>query len=139
MSVSARLPPKATVVPLLIAIIDDEPSIIEYARSFLEGEGYAVAAWGTEDGALDFIRATRPAALILDNHLETRDAGIGILERLRADPETRTLPVVLSSAQPRFTTAQEERLRGLDYHALPKPYRGGALISMIESAIAARV
>jgi CheY-like chemotaxis protein len=131
--------PKALVVPLLIAIIDDEPSIIDFVRLFLEDEGYAVAAWGTEDGALAFIRETKPAALILDIQMETRDAGIRILECLRAEPETRTLPVVLSSGQRQFTAAQDERLRDLDYHVLPKPYKGGALLSMIQSVIAARV
>src|SRR4051794_33487487 len=90
-------PPESVGSPLLIAIIDDEPSIIEYIRLFLEGEGYAVAAWRTE-----------PDALILDMHLEARDAGIRILEGLRADPRTRALPLVVSSAQ-------EGRLRDLHH------------------------
>lgn len=120
---------------MLIAVIDDDLPVIDYARLFLEEEGYAVAGWQTESDVLAFLHETGPDIVVLDLHMEQRDAGIAILESLRADLHLRSLPVILSSAQHQFTAKQQDRLAELRYDFLPKPYRGGTLLSAIQRAI----
>lgn len=119
---------------MLIAVIEDQQAVIDYVRLILEEEGYRVAAWQTEEGADDFVRRTNPIAVLLDLHLEARDAGIRIIAALRAGPQTASVPVIVATAQPRLTRGQYDRLRGLRCGWLTKPYTHGALLSVITGA-----
>jgi CheY-like chemotaxis protein len=120
---------------VLIAVIEDQQAIIDYVRLALEGEGYRIAAWQMEAGAHDFVRRTQPAVVLLDLHLEERDAGIRIAEALRADGQTGGVPVILATAQVRLTRAQYDRLRVLHCGWLAKPYTFGTLLSVVARAM----
>ena len=56
---------------------------------------------------LDLAREHRPGLILLDLHLPDM-AGSEILARLRADPVTREIPIVILSAD--ATPSQQERL-----------------------------
>ena len=85
-------------------------------------------------GAAAFVRAQHPAAVLLDLHMEERDAGIRIAEALRADPQTATMPVILSTAQQRLKREQYDRLRRQRCGWLAKPYTHGTLLSVVTGA-----
>ena len=120
---------------MLIAVIEDQPSITDYVRLILEEEGYTVAAWATEAGAATFVRGRNPAMVLLDLHLDMRDAGIRIVAALRAEPETAGVPVIITTAQERLTREQYARLRGQRCGWLAKPYTFGALLSAVAGAL----
>lgn len=122
-----------------VAVIDDQQAIIDFVRAILEEEGYTVVAWRTEAGAQAFLRETAPALLVLDLHLEERDAGIRILEALRAEAETAGIAVILSTAQPRLTQGQHARLQMLGCGWLAKPYRFGTLLSAVQRGLSGAV
>ncbi len=124
--------------PIIVAVIDDSPQVIDFVAAMLEDEGYQVAAWQTGAGAHAFLRAVMPAVVILDMRMETPDAGLTVLEAIRDDPATHALPVTLSSVRGSYLAEQAERLAALGCALLPKPYRADDLLAAVERAIADR-
>lgn len=86
------------------------------------------AADGTE--GLTLARSQRPDLILLDLHLPDI-AGEEVLRRLRADDETRRLPIVIVSADANPESQQRMRAQGAS-DFLVKPYTIGQLIETID-------
>jgi signal transduction histidine kinase/DNA-binding response OmpR family regulator len=81
---------------LVVLVVEDDPQAAELLRLYLEGAGYRVeVAWDGEDG---FTKACEiyPSLIILDLLLPKID-GWDLLVRLKGEPTTRGLPVVIVS------------------------------------------
>ena len=77
-----------------ILVVDDDPDVVEYLSSFLEDEGYEVAAAGDERRALAEVERSRPDAVLIDVMLPGR-SGLDLLVRLRRDSRWAEIPLVL--------------------------------------------
>lgn len=80
-----------------VLIVDDEPQNVQLLVEVFEYAGYATLAAGSGEEALTLARARRPDAMLLDLIMPGMD-GFEALRRLRADPETRDLPVMVITA-----------------------------------------
>src|SRR5689334_694492 len=92
--------------PKLILLVEDNESDVALTKRALAKNRVANPLVVAEDGqaALDFLFGTgehsgrdlreQPALVLLDLNLPRLD-GIGVLRRIRADPRTRRLPVVV--------------------------------------------
>jgi signal transduction histidine kinase/CheY-like chemotaxis protein len=111
----------------LVLVVEDEPQAAELLRLYLEGTGCRVeVAWDGEEG---FAKACQfhPALITLDLILPKLD-GWDLLGRLKADPTTRDIPVVIVSIE-------EERGKGFTLGAadyLVKPIRRDELVSALQ-------
>lgn len=81
-----------------ILLIDDHSETCEALRRLFGRAGH-VACFDTGSGALEVIRQTRPAVVLLDYMMPDVD-GLEVLARLRADadPAVAQTPVVMYSA-----------------------------------------
>ena len=98
----------------LILLVEDNPSDVELTRRALERRHISNALLVAEDGkeALDYLFATGahagrdvtdlPTLVLLDLKLPKLD-GLEVLRRIRADPRTKRLPVVI------LTSSNEEQ------------------------------
>ena len=101
----------------MILIVDDDVGITETCSMFLEAEGFdvSVAASGAE--ALSKIRGASHELVISDCAMPGM-SGVELSERLKADPSTAQLPILLMSASLRCDIA-----KGTSYDAfLRKPF-----------------
>jgi two-component system nitrogen regulation response regulator NtrX len=105
-----------------IVVVDDDLDILCLLHDALALEGYSVAGASNTDTALAALAQELPALVILDLWLDARDAGWRLLERLRADPATAHLPVIVSSADAISLRAQEAALRDLGCAVVEKPF-----------------
>jgi two-component system phosphate regulon response regulator PhoB len=80
-----------------VLFVEDDTAIAQMYRLKLELDGYQVAVAGDGEVALQMARTLLPDIIFLDIRLPKLD-GIGVLEALRADPLTRTVPVVILSS-----------------------------------------
>ncbi|HZR99073.1 MAG TPA: response regulator [Chloroflexota bacterium] len=80
----------------LVLVVEDDARARELLQQFLVGAGYRVATAAEGTRVVEQARALRPAAITLDVLLPGRD-GWGVLQRLKADPTTRDIPVVIVS------------------------------------------
>jgi putative two-component system response regulator len=103
-----------------VLVIDDQPDNLEALASALRPIGYEV--WQAIDGeaGLALARGRQPDVILLDVMMPGMD-GFEVCSRLKADEETRLLPVVFLTG----LDSREARLRGLESGAtdfLAKPF-----------------
>jgi len=82
----------------LVLIADDDADILLLVKAVLERSGHEVVAVSDGAEALAIVRARKPDLAVLDISMPEVD-GLEVLRRLRADPTTSELPVVLLSAR----------------------------------------
>ena len=81
-----------------VLVVDDEPDAVELIASMIEPAGFDVLrAYGGQEG-LDIAFGERPDALILDLMMPVV-SGFEVLSRLRANPETKNIPVIICTAK----------------------------------------
>jgi DNA-binding response OmpR family regulator len=81
-----------------ILIVDDDPDVRTLYRLVLHQEGLDVVEAESGQEALDIIRGNAPALVLLDIMMPDMD-GYEVCRRLRADPKTAQLPVLMFSAK----------------------------------------
>ncbi len=80
-----------------ILIVEDVPNVLELLEVTLRFKGYAVITARNGEEALDVIAKTRPALIITDILMPKMD-GYAFVQKLRLNPETRSISVVFLSA-----------------------------------------
>jgi two-component system cell cycle response regulator DivK len=81
----------------LILLVEDNEKNRKLAHDVLVHQGYRVADAESAEDALRLVREQPPSLVLMDIHLPGMD-GIAALQRLRADPETRAIPVMAVTA-----------------------------------------
>jgi signal transduction histidine kinase/DNA-binding response OmpR family regulator len=81
-----------------VLVTDDDPVVIELTRQLLEDDGWTVRAASNGQEALDALAEKRPDVMLLDLMMPVMD-GFETLRRLRANPETKDLPVIVVTAK----------------------------------------
>ncbi len=114
--------------PLRLVLADDNADMREYLRRLLSAQ-WTVEAVADGQQALEAIRRQVPDLLVSDVMMPGVD-GLELTRRLRADPSTRQLPVILLSAR----TGDEATAEGLatganDY--IVKPFSARELVARI--------
>jgi two-component system phosphate regulon response regulator PhoB len=84
----------ATEPDLQVLLIEDDPAVAEMYRYRLEIDGYTVTVAPDGESGLALALETQPDLVYLDLKLPGTD-GLSVLEKLRAQEATRTLPVVI--------------------------------------------
>src|SRR6185295_13988456 len=92
-----------------VLVVDDIEGNIVLLRHLLEPDGYEVIAGRDGRAALDLVAREKPDVIICDIRMPHHD-GFEVCRRLKADPETRLIPIVLMTA----TSEQDDRIRALD-------------------------
>jgi DNA-binding response OmpR family regulator len=115
----------------LILLVDDEPSIIQLARLYLEREGFRIGAVGDGQAALEAVATQRPALIVLDIMLPKLD-GFEVCRQLRAKND----PVAIL-----MLTARDEdidKILGLEMGAddyLTKPFNPRELVARVRAVL----
>jgi len=88
-------------MPKTILCIDDDPFYKDLFRAMLEPRGYQVlSALNPADG-WTALKTSKPDLITLDVMMPETEGffdGYGLLKRLRSDPETAKIPVIMISA-----------------------------------------
>lgn len=83
--------------PARVLLVDDDPDFLESMTAALEHEGLEVRTALTAGEALMQAVREPPDVILLDILLGSSD-GLDVLEALRAEPETRSVPVLACTA-----------------------------------------
>jgi DNA-binding response OmpR family regulator len=107
--------------------------VVELLAMRLKASGYAVDfAYNGKDG-LEKVQKERPALIILDVMMPEMD-GFAVLRRLRGNPETRYLPVIMLTAKGDSESIfKAEGLGSTDY--IVKPFVSAELASLIKKYV----
>jgi CheY-like chemotaxis protein len=110
-----------------VLVVDDDPGIVHFLDMALEDEGYRVLV-AADGEALQVAHDLRPNLILLDILMPDMD-GVEVSQRLRADPVTAGIPIVVMSAQDRLHSAAA--LMPID-DQLPKPFTLDRLFSILD-------
>lgn len=123
--------------PTRVLVVDDEPAIRLLAQRALQHKGYLVDVAGDGQEALDKIRARPPDLLLLDAMLP-KVHGFEVARRVRSDPASRQVPIVIMTAVYRgwrFAEDARQSYGAEDY--VEKPFRIDDLLRRVELVLEA--
>jgi len=83
--------------PARILIVDDERQNRQLLEVLLLADGYELDTAGSAEEALAAVKRQRPDLILLDIMMPGMD-GYQVVARLKADPHTASIPVVMLSA-----------------------------------------
>jgi DNA-binding response OmpR family regulator/anti-sigma regulatory factor (Ser/Thr protein kinase) len=114
-----------------ILIVDDEAANVALLESLLQPQGYGIMKAGDGDEALRIIFANELDLVLLDVRMPGK-SGFDVLEEVRKNERTKTIPVILLTA----LSGREDRLRGIDAGAddfISKPFDRAELLSRVRT------
>ena len=117
----------------LIAIVDDEPDILELIRYHLEKEKFEVREFRDGEGLLSFIETTLPDLVILDLMLPGID-GLEVCRALKGDRRTSSVPIIMLTAKGNET----DKVVGLELGAddyVVKPFSPRELVARVKAVL----
>ncbi len=103
-----------------VLVIEDEEPIRLNLRRILSMEGYEVTEAADGRSGLDMARSSVPDAILCDVMMPGLD-GYAVLDALRADPSTASVPFVFLSASADVSDLQAGLARGADRY-VTKPF-----------------
>ena len=115
-----------------VLIVEDSPTEALLARLVLEHEGYQVSLASDGKEGLAVAVEEQPDLIILDTILP-RMSGYEAYQRLRVDPKTADIPVLMLLTESEPTDVPRRLGRGLDTY-IAKPYAPSLLLAGVEEA-----
>jgi adenylate cyclase len=119
--------------PARILVVDDTPHNVKLLADLLSAKGYAVSTASSGRDALAKVGGEPPDLILLDVVMPEM-SGYEVCRKLRDNPATAVLPVVLVTA----LDPGEERIKGLDAGAddfLTKPVQQAELLARVRSLL----
>jgi DNA-binding response OmpR family regulator len=116
-----------------ILVVDDQPDIRLMCRVNLHLEGYEVLEAADGDAGLQLVRSAQPDLILLDVMMPGVD-GWQVLETLKQDPKTASIPVILLTAR----VQREDEIRGWSSGAadyLSKPFNPSTLTEVVRRTL----
>ncbi len=116
-----------------VLLVEDDPELMEFVRFMLEQEKYRVITASDGEDGLNKGRTERPDIILLDVLLP-KIHGFEVCERLRQDPATCLIPIIMVTS----LTAIKDRLTGIKLGAdeyVSKPFEPVELLARVENLI----
>jgi DNA-binding response OmpR family regulator len=117
----------------LIAVVDDEPDIVELVSLNLQKAGFKVKSFLEADPFLRFLNSESPDLIILDLMLPDTD-GFEICKYLKAHEKHSSIPIIMLTAR----TEETEKVLGLELGAddyVTKPFSPRELIARVKAVL----
>ncbi len=119
-----------------VLVIDDDPVILELLRINFEIEGFEVISACDGQEGLDRASADHPDVILSDIMMPRLD-GLQLLTRLKDDPATAKVPVVLLSAKAQRAEVDKGLALGADDY-VTKPFDPLELLDRVNAALEKR-
>ncbi len=113
-----------------IMVVEDEPIIVQLFRINFELRGYQVVGIEGSENVLEKVIEEEPDLIILDLLMPKRN-GWDVLEELKANPKTASVPVIICSV----IAKPEDIRRGEEMGAsayVTKPFELREMVSVVE-------
>lgn len=109
-----------------ILVVEDEPDMLFLLGMVLRRAGYEVVEAPHGAAALERLEESQPDLVVTDLMMPVMDGG-ELIARLRADPKTEAIPILLVSANPNHTAGADAILR--------KPFDPDELLERIRTVL----
>lgn len=115
----------------MIYLVEDETNIRELVIYTLQNTGFSAAGFSCSEEFWAAVAQKMPELVLLDIMLPGEDDGLAILKKLRSNPKTEQLPVIMLTAK----STEYDKVLGFDSGAddyLAKPFGMMELVARIK-------
>ena len=113
-----------------ILVVEDDRATTGLLKTIFGLENYRTIVCAQPDRVIPTVRDQRPDLVFMDFHLAEVES-LSILEELKADPELKAIPVVMTSGLDRSAACEKAGAAGF----IIKPFRPANLLDMIRGAL----
>ena len=118
-----------------IIVIDHDPIYLAMIQDFLSEEGHTRVLCVPSDRAEETIRREQPSLGLLDIHAAWPASGVQLLDRLRRDPLTAALPVIICTTNAHLVAARLTHELMCGCQILEKPFQLEELLTRVQTSI----
>jgi CheY-like chemotaxis protein len=125
-----------------ILLVDDDRDLVQTTKTFLEARGYTVATAYSGIEARDELKLKRPDLVVLDIMMDYDTDGFNVAYKLKNDPETARIPVIIVSGFTKELETKTHIFEPMMYRDWPaakffeKPVKLGALADAVADLLA---
>ncbi|MBW3555952.1 MAG: response regulator [Actinobacteria bacterium] len=116
-----------------VLLVDDDPVILKLLQVNFEMEGYTVMMANDGLEGVEMARTQRPDIVLCDIMMPRMD-GLEVTRTLKADEETRRIPIILLSARAQAFDIQEGKAVGADDY-VTKPFDPLELLDRVKDLL----
>lgn len=116
-----------------VLVVDDNPLNIELLDAYLKSSGYEISTATNGKEALALINANPPDLILLDIMMPEID-GYEVCRRVKSDPSSRTIPIILLTA----LHDVQDRITGIEAGCddfISKPFNNIELLTRVKSLL----
>jgi CheY-like chemotaxis protein len=117
-----------------VLIIEDDVILMRFYNKLLTAEGYEVEMADDGREGIRKIKSTKPSLILLDIMLPEMN-GIEVLEIIKANPETKDIPVVVLTNLAGRNDAEYALEKGADRYLIKSKNEPKKVLSVIKEAI----
>ncbi len=116
-----------------IMVVDDNPDLVTIIKTILEVKGFGVQTAQNGKEVFNLLGEQKPDLIILDIMMPQMD-GLEVLTRLKGDPDTASIPVILLTAKVYFEDVQRGYKMGADFY-IQKPFTKNQLLDGVNAIL----
>jgi CheY-like chemotaxis protein len=116
-----------------VVYVEDEPAVQRLVEFWLLDAGYVVHLAGDGAAGLELVRSVRPDLVVTDA-LMPRMSGDELVDALRSDPDTASVPIVMATAAASPLRVERMLARGCTA-VLPKPLEEASFLAAVRRAL----
>lgn len=116
-----------------VLVVEDDRDILQLVALYLGNEGFRVVTATTGPEAMKQVKTEKPDLVVLDLMLPEMD-GLEVCQRLRAQPDTAMLPIIMLTAK----AEESDTVVGLELGAddyVTKPFSPKALVARVKAML----
>ncbi|OGG08949.1 hypothetical protein A2154_03695 [Candidatus Gottesmanbacteria bacterium RBG_16_43_7] len=118
-----------------VLIVEDDPLMSRMYQKIFTFEKYHVEIAADGEAGLEKARSTKPTIILLDIMMPKMN-GIQVLEKLKADPDTKSIPVIMLTNLAGEKDAESALLKGAVKYIIKSQYEPKAVVKMVKEIIA---
>jgi CheY-like chemotaxis protein len=120
-----------------IAVVDDDRDFVEFLVDALSFDGHDVLRFYRGVGTFRRLRDRPPDLVVLDIRMGHAESGWALLDLLKMDPATRSIPVIICSADVQQLTRREGWMHEHGISSLEKPFDLQVFLNLVNDRLTA--
>ena len=118
-----------------ILIVEDDPLMSRMYQKIFKFEGFEVDFAGNGEEGLEKIRTTKPTLVLLDVMMPKMN-GLEVLEKVKIDPETKGIPIIMLTNLAGTQDAEAALAKGAVRYIIKSENEPKAVVNMVKEILA---
>lgn len=119
-----------------LLIVEDDPLMSRMYQKIFTFEKYAVVTAANGEEGLEKARSLKPTLMLLDIMMPKMN-GLQVLEKLKSDPETKGIPIVMLTNLAGEKDAENAMMKGAVKYIVKSEFEPKQVVNMVKEIIAA--